>query len=339
MEKIYMQSMNYLIESHNTDPRFNLALEQYIFDSLDVSRSYFILWQNHNSIIVGKHQNTVAEINAAAVKELGINVVRRLSGGGAVYHDMGNLNYTFITNAGANNTVDFAAFYWPIKEALSSFGVPVETSGRNDMTVHGMKFSGNAQYLKRGRIMHHGTILYDSDLDMLSKALKVSIDKIESRGIRSVRGRVTNIRPYMKTDMPIGDFWDTLKKYMFESFSMRKYILSAEEIGKVEELKERVYSQWAWNYGASPPHNVRKTRRVERCGTFEILLDVGTEGVINSIVFYGDFFGNEDPALLAEMLKGRHLERDEVADVLRNVDISAFFYNLDAETFLSMLFE
>jgi lipoate-protein ligase A len=327
------------IESRNTDPRFNLALEQYVFDSLDGSLSYFMLWQNHNSIIVGKHQNTTAEINAAAVKELGISVVRRLSGGGAVYHDMGNLNYTFITGAEANYAVDFASFYEPIKEALVTFGVPVEISGRNDLTVHGMKFSGNAQYLKRGRIMHHGTILYDTDLDMLSKALKVSNDKIESRGIRSVRDRVTNIRPYMKTDMPVGIFRDALNKYMIEAFSMREYVLSAEEIGLVEELKERVYSQWAWNYGASPPHNVRKTRRVEGCGTFEILLDVGTEGVIYSIVFYGDFFGNEEPALLAEMLKGRHLEHDEVADVLRNVDISAFFHNLDAETFLSMLFE
>jgi lipoate-protein ligase A len=327
------------IESRNTDPRFNLALEQFVFDSLDGSQSYFMLWQNHNSIIVGKHQNTEAEINAAAVKELGISVVRRLSGGGAVYHDMGNLNYTFITDAGANNTVDFAAFYGPIKEALVSFGVPVEISGRNDMTVHGMKFSGNAQYIKRSRIMHHGTILYDSDLDMLSKALKVSNDKIESRGIRSIRGRVTNIRPYMKTDMPVGDFWDALKNYMFESFSMREYVLSAEEIGRVEELKKRVYSQWTWNYGASPPHNVRKTRRVEGCGTFEILLDVGTEGVINNIAFYGDFSGNEDPALLVEMLKGRHLERGEMYNVLRNVDVSAFFYNMDEETFLAILFE
>jgi lipoate-protein ligase A len=120
---------------------------------------------------------------------------------------------------------------------------------------------------------------------------------------------------------------------------MREYVLPAEEIGMVEKLKERVYSQWAWNYGASPPHNVRKTRRIEGCGTFEILLDVGTEGVINNIVFYGDFFGNEEPALLAKMLKGRHFERGEVADAIRNVDVSAFFHNLDAGDFLSILFE
>ncbi|MDR2953060.1 MAG: lipoate--protein ligase, partial [Treponema sp.] len=327
----------FYVESRNTDPYFNLALEQFVFDSLDASYSFFMLWQNHNSIIVGKHQNTHAEINAAAVKELGINVVRRLSGGGAVYHDMGNLNYTFITNAGADDAFDFSAFYGPIKDALVSFGVPVETSGRNDMTVQGKKFSGNAQYLKRGRVLHHGTILYDSDLEMLSRALKVSNDKIESRGIRSVRGRVANIRPYMKKDLSIGEFWNALIKHIFESFSMREYVLSTEEITKVEELKERVYSQWAWNYGASPPHNVRKTRRVEGCGTFEILLDVGDLGIIKNVAFYGDFFGNVEPVLLAEMLKGLRLERSELAGALRNVDISAFFHNLDAETFLDML--
>ncbi|MDR2730339.1 MAG: lipoate--protein ligase [Treponema sp.] len=331
--------MNYYIENRNTDPRYNLALEQFVFDSLDRGHNYFMLWQNHNSIIVGKHQNTVAEINAAFVNAYNISVVRRLSGGGAVYHDLGNLNYTFITDSGTDNAVDFAAFCRPIQQALVSFGVPAEITGRNDMTVMGKKFSGNAMYIKRGRIMRHGTILYDSGLDTLSHALNVSNDKIESRGIQSVRSRVTNIRPYMKTDMPIDDFRTALKKYMSDAFSMREYILSPEENGKTEELKERVYSRWNWNYGASPPHNIRKTRRVEGCGTFEILLDVEKEGVIKNIVFYGDYFGNDDPALLAEILKGRRFEYNELADTLRDINISGFFYNLDAKAFLALLFD
>ncbi|MDR2718490.1 MAG: lipoate--protein ligase family protein, partial [Treponema sp.] len=198
--------MNYYIESRSTDPCRNLALEQFVFDFLDRRHSYFMLWQNHNSIIVGKHQNTLAEINSVFVKAHNISVVRRLSGGGAVYHDPGNLNYTFITDAGTDNTIDFAAFCLPVQKALVSFGVPVEITGRNDMTVMGRKFSGNAQYLKHERIMHHGTILYDSCMDTLSQALNLSNDKIESKGIQSVRSRVTNIRPYMKTNMPIEDF-------------------------------------------------------------------------------------------------------------------------------------
>jgi len=331
--------MNFYIESNGTDPCYNLALEQFVFDFLDRRHSYFMLWQNHNSIIVGKHQNTLAEINSAFVNAHNISVVRRLSGGGAVYHDLGNLNYTFIADAGRDNAVDFAAFCLPIQKALISFGVPVEISGRNDMTVMGKKFSGNAQYLKEGRIMHHGTILYDSCMDTLSQALNVSNDKIESRGIQSVRSRVTNIRPYMKTDMPIEDFWAALKRYMFEDFTMQEYVLSAEEKEQVEKLKNQVYSQWSWNYGASPPHNIRKTRRIEGCGTFEILLDVEKQGIIKNIVFYGDFFGNDDPAELTGILKGHHFNYNELADTIRDIDISRFFHNLDAKTFLALLFD
>ncbi|MDR0494012.1 MAG: lipoate--protein ligase [Treponema sp.] len=329
--------MYYYIESRSTDPRRNLALEQFVFDSLDRSHRYFMLWQNHDSVIVGKHQNTLAEIDAAFVEARNISVVRRLSGGGAVYHDLGNLNYTFVADAG-NGGVNFAAFCLPVQEALVSFGVPAEISGRNDMAVMGKKFSGGAQYLRQGRVMHHGTILYDSDLDTLARALNAPNDKIESRSIQSAWSRVCNIRPYMKTDMPVGDFWAALKKYMFGAFDMREYVLSAEENDAVEKLKEQAYSQWSWNYGASPPHNVRKTRRVEGCGSIEILLDVGKEGIINNIAFYGDFFGNDDTAVLAETLKGRHFEHGELAGAVQGMNISRFFHNLDAQTFLSLLF-
>jgi lipoate-protein ligase A len=331
--------MNYYIESRNTDPHSNLALEQFVFDSLDRRHSYFMLWQNHNSIIVGKHQNTIAEINANFVNAHDISVVRRLSGGGAVYHDLGNLNYTYITDAGTDNTINFSAFCLPIQKALTSFGVPVEVTGRNDMTVLGKKFSGNAQYLKRGRIMHHGTILYDSDLSILSNALNVSDDKIKSRGIQSVLSHVTNIRPYMKTDMPIDDFWDALKNYMFDSFDMMEYTLSDKEFDEVDKLKDNVYAQWSWNYGASPPHNIRKTRRIEGCGSFEVLLDVEKEGIINSITFYGDFFGNDDLNELAEIIRGHHFEYNELADTINDIGISRFFHNLDVKTFLTLLFE
>ena len=330
--------MNYYIESRRVDPHYNLALEQFVFDSLPREHGYFMLWQNHNSIIVGKHQNTPAEINAAFVEEHGITVARRLSGGGAVYHDMGNLNFTFITDAGAGG-IEFAAFCEPIQQALASFGVPVELAGRNDMTVDGKKFSGNAQYRKAGRVMHHGTILYDSDLSVLARALKVPAGKIESKGIQSVRSRVTNIRPYMRTDMSIGEFWEALRGRMCAAFAMREYPLRAEETSAAEELRERVYSQWSWNYGASPPCNIRKTRRIEGCGTIEMLLDVETAGLIRNIAFYGDFFGSADPAELGAMLNGRRLEYREIRTIIDSVDVSRYFQNMDAGAFLSILFE
>jgi len=331
--------MIYYIGSAHTDPYRNLALEQLVFDRLDRQNSYFMLWQNSNSIIVGKHQNTQEEINAAFVKEKNITVARRLSGGGAVYHDLGNLNFTFITDADSSEGLDFPAFCVPIQKALLSFGVPVEISGRNDMTVEGKKFSGNAQYIKQGRVMHHGTILYDSDLSILSLALKPGDDKIESRGIKSVRGRVTNIRPYMNTDMSIADFWTALRDHMNAAFDMYNFTLSSEQEYAVEELRKNVYSRWSWNYGTSPPYTLRRARRIEGCGKIEILLDIGTEGIIRNIAFYGDFFGNRDPAALAGFLIGRRLEYNEIKTALDGVEVSRYFHALDNAGFLALLLE
>ena len=331
--------MTFYIESRSTDPRRNLALEQFVFDCLDRSRSYCMLWQNDKSVIVGKNQNTSAEINAAFVNAHNINVIRRLSGAGAVYHDLGNLNFTFISGADKEGAINFAEFCRPIQKALISFGVPAEISGRNDMTVDGKKISGNAQYVKNGRVMHHGTLLYDSDLGTLSKALNVTDDKIESKGVKSVKSRVANIRPFMKADMPIKEFWAALKKYLFVSFEMEEYTLSASEEAEVHRLKDQIYSQWSWNFGASPPHNVRKIRRIEDCGRIEILLDVAKEGVIENAHFFGDFFGTDNSEELAAMLKGHRLEYNELAAIIKSVDISRYFFNMDAETFLSLLLE
>ena len=337
--------MMYYIESRQTDPYRNLALEQFVFDNLSKENSYFMLWQNHNSIIVGKHQNTLEEINSSYVKKNNITVARRLSGGGAVYHDLGNLNFTFICDADKSGSIDFSIFCEPISKALCSLGVPVEVSGRNDMTVEGKKFSGNAQYIKRItgqtsglRVMHHGTILYDSDLSVLSKALKTGNDKIESKGIKSIQSRVTNIRPYMNKDMSITDFWAVLKDHIATAFDMKDFSLTEEQDAAVDELKEKTYAQWSWNYGHSPQYTMRKTRRIDGCGKIEILLDISKGGKINNVAFYGDFFANQDPAELAKILTGHHLEYGEIKNAINDINISQYFYALKKEDFLSLLF-
>ena len=171
------------IEVKTTDPDFNLALEQYVFDQMPRNRGYFMLWQNDNAIIVGRHQNTLAEINEAFVREHGIRVVRRLSGGGAVYHDMGNLNFTYIVDASGGARLDLKLFCQPVADALGALGVQAEVNGRNDITIGGQKFSGNAQYVREGRVMHHGTILFDSDLSVVGQALKVDREKIAAKGV------------------------------------------------------------------------------------------------------------------------------------------------------------
>jgi lipoate-protein ligase A len=322
------------IESKSSDPYYNLALEQFIFDKLDRKNSYFMLWQNDNAVIVGKHQNTQEEINTVFVKEKNISVVRRLSGGGAVYHDLGNLNFTYITDA---QVIDFPVFCEPVRQAISSFGVPVEFSGRNDMTVEGKKISGNAQYIKEGRIMHHGTILYDSELNMLSQALKPGDDKINSRSIKSIQSRVCNIRPYMKTDMSTDDFWAALRDYLCSTLKMENFILNTENDAAVEDLRKDVYTQWSWNYGNSPPYTLHKVRRIEGCGKIEIFLDIGQEGKIRNITFYGDFFGNRDLMELDRLLSGKRLQYGELKTALKDININDYFHNLDTETFLALI--
>ncbi|MDR0313144.1 MAG: lipoate--protein ligase [Treponema sp.] len=330
--------MTFYIESRNTDPTYNLALEQVLFDRMGREDKCFMLWQNHNSIIIGKHQNTLEEIDAAFVKEQEITVARRLSGGGAVYHDMGNLNFTFITPLENKQGLDFGFFCEPVQKALVSFGVPVEISGRNDMTVEGKKFSGNAQYIKNNKIMHHGTILYDSNLEMVGKALKAK-DKVESKAIKSTQSRVTNIRPYMKNDMSTNDFWAALKNFLLPVFGMNEIAVDAKDHRAALELREKVYSQWNWNYGNSPPHTLRKTRRFENCGKIDIFLDVERQGVIKNISFYGDYFASRDSCELEKLLTGHHLEYNEIQALLADTEISQFFYGLDTDRFMALLFE
>ena len=329
--------MFYYIENYHTNPYFNLALEQAVFDRLDRQHSYCMLWQNDNAVIIGKHQITEAEINRHLVDSRGICVVRRLSGGGAVYHDLGNINFTFITDAGTGNDISFAAFCKPVQQALLSFGVSAVISGRNDMTVNQCKISGNAQYSRENRVMHHGTLLYDTDLTMLSQALTGGA-KVESPGIASVRSRVTNIRPYMHTDMPSDMFRSALRDFLFAALDMREYTLSADDMAAAETLRDRVYSQWDWNYGASPPYNVRKSRRIEGCGTVEVLLNVGKSGIIENAAFHGDFFGTDDPADLAALLAGHRLEREELAKMVPGT-VSRYFHNMEAAELLELLLD
>ena len=330
--------MGFYIESNSNDPHYNLALEQYVFDNLDQSNEYIMLWQNDNSVIVGRNQNTIAEVNSAFVKEKNINVVRRLSGGGAVYHDLGNINFTFIRDSKINEII-FGDFCEPVLQVLNDFGVSAEFSGRNDLTIDGKKISGNAQYIKKGRVMHHGTLLYDSNLEMVQNALNAPDDKLQSKGIKSIKNRVTNIRPFMKNDMSANEFMAALRDKLFTAYNLKPYFLTENDNIEIEKIKDNIYSKWSWNYGASLPFNIRKCRRIEGCGTIEILIDVEKEGKIKNITFYGDFFGNSKQEMLAKKLTGCNYELEEIKKAIQNEDITAIFHGLDEEKFLSLLFE
>ena len=342
------------IRSTSTDPYFNLALEEYVFQSLDPSFDSFMLWQNDNAIIIGKHQNTAEEINASFVKEHDIRVARRLSGGGAVYHDMGNLNFTFITaavegretsafrRARADQSddkpgIDFSVFCEPIIDALASLGVQAELSGRNDMTIDGKKFSGNAQYAQKGRVMHHGTLMFDSDLSVLTQALNVSRNKIESKGIKSIASRVTNIAPYLTHPWTLNDFWKVLETHIDRLFTLEPYELTESDLVAVTKLRDDVYSRWSWNYGRSPAQTMRKSRRFPGCGLIDVFLNVGKEGILQDVTFYGDFFGHEDPGDLANRLKGKLLEPTALRAALSEIDVSSYFHALSRDDLIDLL--
>jgi len=328
----------FFLESTSTDPFYNLALEQYVFDRLPRSNEYFMLWQNDNSIIVGKHQNTIEEINVPYVQEKKIRTARRLSGGGAVYHDLGNLNYTFIVDAAADAQLDLAVFCIPVVQTLSHLGIHAQLSGRNDIIIDGRKFSGNAQYLRERRAMHHGTMMFDSDLSVLAEALHVSQDKIDSKGIKSVRSRVTNIREHLKQDMTMEEFKAVLKHYMVETKNMQHYILTEQDVAGIEKLRDERYATWQWNYGRSPQYSIRKERRVEGCGKLQLFMEV-EEGLITSFATRGDYFGANDASDIEQALLGKQANAEELKAALSGMNIDYYYHNLTADELIEIILQ
>lgn len=324
------------IDVKTTDPAFNLALEQYAFDSLPRDRSWFLLWQNHNAIIIGRHQNTLAEINEEAVRARGIAVVRRLSGGGAVYHDLGNLNFTFIQDAAQGGQLDMGLFCRPVAQALRAMGVEAQVNGRNDITIDGQKFSGNSQYVREGRVMHHGTIMYSSDLDTVGQVLQVDPEKIRAKGVRSVRSRVTTVQSHMPRPLPLEQFKARLLEEISRERPMEPYALTWSDIAAVEAIKRSRYDRWEWNYGVSPPCDLLRRRRVEGCGLVEAHIRL-VGGCITGVSFFGDFFSAAEPEELAELLRGCPLREEDLRERLEGVDVSRYFAGLTGDVLISLL--
>jgi len=323
------------IKHHSTDPYFNIATDEYIFKHL--KEDCFMLWRNDNAIIVGKHQNTMAEVNVDYVKEKDIKVVRRLSGGGAVYHDLGNLNFSFTRTGDSEEMVDFQRYTKPILDVLKSLGVDARFEGRNDLTIEGKKFSGNAEHVVKNKVLHHGTLLFSSEMKDISGALKVNPLKYQGRGVKSVPNRVTNISEHLKVKISLDEFTNRIMEHITSSFDdARMYEFTEEDLQKIQKIRDSKYSTWEWNYGYSPDYNFVQGARTPG-GTIEMHMNV-SKGVITDARIHGDFFHIKDIGEIEEALKNTRHEEGEIRKKLQQFDLKEYFNNVSEDDLVSIMF-
>lgn len=323
----------YYLETGSQNPYYNLAFEEFILQER-TDGDYLLLWQNDNTIVVGQNQNTEEEINRAFVEEHQINVVRRMTGGGAVYHDLGNLNYSFITGVEDAERLTMERFTKPIVAALQGLGLQAEASGRNDILVDGRKVSGTAQRLVKNRILYHGTLLFDSNPSMVEGALQVDPAKFRSKSAKSVRSRIGNIRAALQKDMTLPEFWAYLKNALADE--ILPAALTTEELAAVEALKQSKYDTWEWNFGRSPKYD-RVNKAWFDGGGLEVRMAV-EKGRISGVVFYGDFLAVSPLEGLTAALKDCPFRRDAVAEVLDRFSLPALFGGIRKNEILNTIF-
>ena len=314
-----MDKMQYF-ETHSTDPAYNLAFEEYILTHFRKG-NILILWQNDNAVIIGRNQNTAEEINQQFVDDHGIRVIRRNTGGGAVYHDLGNLNYSFIADADSIDQAATQLFLAPVVNALRGLGMDANFSGRNDILVSDRKISGTAQQLSKGRLLLHGTLLFDSNPAMISGALNPDPTKFQSKSVKSVRSRVGNIRQFLMQDMDLSSFWQYLKAQLTGNGAVLP-TLSDADLSEIQKLKQEKYDTWDWNYGKSPKFEIQNKTRWPG-GLLDVRMTV-SGGKISSLRIYGDFLALESITPLEEALTGCAFQKDALMQALEFVCLNRY---------------
>lgn len=323
------------IERDYTNPYFNIAAEEYVLKSLD--DDVFMLWRNNPCIIVGKHQNTLAEINLDYITKNNIPVVRRITGGGTVFHDLGNLNFTFIQNGKPEELVNFRKFTEPIIEVLRDLGVEAKFEGRNDLTIKGKKFSGNAEHVHKNRVLHHGTLLFSAQLGNLTDALKVNPEKFTDKAVKSIRSRVTNISEHLPVNMDVLEFKERILDHIKRKHpEMKVTTFSDEDVKKIEELAEKRYKTWEWNFGYSPKYNFA-TKVKANGGNIQYHLEV-KNGIIEKVKIFGDYFSMYDTADIEQLLINQQHDRNVIYERLKDVDFGKYFKNVTLEEFINGMF-
>lgn len=326
-----------LIINDSSDAYYNLAAEEYLIDHFD--EDIVMLWRNDNTVVIGKNQNTIEEINKEYVEENSISVVRRLTGGGAVFHDMGNVNYTIIQQYREGLFSNYAYFTEAVRDFLQSLGVRAELSGRNDLLIGGKKFSGNAQCVRNGRLMHHGTLMFSSDVKDISGALTPNAKKFKSKGVKSVRSRVTNIASHLPAEsagMDTAEFLQRLYAFYRQRFpDAVPYELSPADRAAIRKLADEKYSAWEWNYGASPAFAVSVSRKYD-FGLVDVRLNV-VRGHIKDIRIFGDYFGVRSISELEALLAGTEYRRESITGTLSAVALGDYISGMTAEKLAELI--
>lgn len=323
------------IYHESTDPYFNVATDEYILKYLE--EDCFMLWRNDNAIIVGQYQNTLSEINYDYVKAHHIAVVRRLSGGGAVYHDLGNLNFSF-TKAGKDaNLSDFEKFTRPILEVLQQLGVDARFEGKNDLTIEGRKFAGNAAHIYKNKILHHGCLLFSSEMRNVSEALKINPVKYIDKAVKSVPKRVTNISDHLKTPVSIEEFTKLVMDHVISTNpDSRLYTFTPEDLKKIKQLRDAKYVTQEWNYGKSPDYNFKKAVRTPG-GLLEMNMEV-KKGVIEKVRIFGDFFSEKGIVAIEEALANTDHEEKAIRAVLSRFPLEKYFQHIETDQLIEAMF-
>lgn len=304
------------IQQKGTDPYFNLAAEEYLLKNS--TEDVFMLWQGERSIVVGKHQNALAEINHRYVADNKIKIARRISGGGTVFHDPGNLNFTFIQTVDRIDQVNFKTFTQPIVAVMKELGLEAYTTGRNDLLLDGKKISGNAEHVFKKRVLHHGTLLFNSELSQLRNALKVDLSRFKDKAVQSNRSEVTNISDYLKTPMTVDQFSDFIFEGIRKTYpEQRVYEFSEEDLRAIQQLREEKYTTWDWIYGYSPKYTY--TNQLKMDGHLISFSLQVVKGIINSIDFQGRI-SNAQAILLTNSLLGTRHDFEELSEKLKKVE-------------------